>query len=69
MLWTSMIGSKKVVFGGGSECERKESVIFLKRLIEEGNDRKIKSVIDRHYPLEQIAEAHRYVEKDIKREM
>jgi NADPH:quinone reductase-like Zn-dependent oxidoreductase len=61
-LWASITSHKKVI--GGVAIERKEDIVFLKELIESGN---MRSVVDRCYPLEQIADAHRYVEQGHKK--
>jgi NADPH:quinone reductase-like Zn-dependent oxidoreductase len=63
MRWTALTGDKTIVTGE-HPSQSADDLVFLRGLIEQGL---LRSAIDRSYPLEQIVEAHRYVDQGHKR--
>jgi NADPH2:quinone reductase len=56
-VFTKIFSRKKVIFA--MSIEKTEALKFIRKLIEEGS---VKPIVDRTYAMEQISEAHRYVE-------
>ena len=57
--WISRAENKKISVMGEAKVNRND-LLFLKELLAA---RKIKPIIDRHYPLSELADAIRYLEK------
>jgi len=67
MIRTSIIGSKKAKFAASGLKSNDELRKLLSELVEIFKAGKLKTVIDRQFPLEKLAQAHQYIAKGHKK--
>lgn len=63
MFWTGIFDGKKVIFSATGLLPVSKRLGFLKDLVLLFEEGKLKTIIDRNYRLDQIVEAHQYVEQ------
>ncbi len=65
--WTSMFNGRKVVFSATGLKPISERMLFMKEVVKLFEKGKLKTIIDRSYQLEQMADVHRYVEQGLEK--
>jgi NADPH:quinone reductase-like Zn-dependent oxidoreductase len=67
MIKTSLFGQKKAKFEATGANKEEKLRHMLSEVVDIYKDGKLKTVIDRQFPLEKVAEAHRYIDAGHKR--
>lgn len=62
MLWTTIYGKRKAKFAATGTLPDHKLLELLKEVLEIYKKGKLKTIVDRQYPLEKLAEAHRYID-------